>query len=86
MGVNLVSYATRRRLGMEAREAEDAINDFGRDPIGEGKEEQVCFLYHLCVIGDSFLMAMTRICLRYTIANSRLFWTINETMPLLQLK
>jgi hypothetical protein len=41
MGVNLVSYATRRRAGMEAREAEDAINDFGRDPIGEGKEEQI---------------------------------------------
>jgi len=40
MGVNLVSYATRRRAGMEAREAEDAVNDFGRDPIGEGKEER----------------------------------------------
>jgi hypothetical protein len=27
---------------MEAREAEDdAINAFGRDPIGEGKEEQI---------------------------------------------
>jgi hypothetical protein len=42
MGVNLVSYATRRRAGMEAREQEDAVNDYGRDPIGEGKEEQVC--------------------------------------------
>jgi hypothetical protein len=41
MGVNLVSYATRRRAGMEAREQEDAVNDYGRDPIGEGKEEQV---------------------------------------------
>lgn len=41
MGVNLISYATRRRAGMEAREAQDAINDFGRDPIGEGKEEQI---------------------------------------------
>jgi hypothetical protein len=41
MGVNLVSYATKRKAGMEAREAEDAINDFGRDPIGEGREEQV---------------------------------------------
>jgi hypothetical protein len=43
MGVNLISYATRRRSGMEAREAEDdAVNRaFGqRDPIGEGKEEQ----------------------------------------------
>jgi hypothetical protein len=41
LGVNLISYATRRRDGMEARAAEDAINDFGRDPVGEGKEEQV---------------------------------------------
>lgn len=41
LGVNLISYATRRKEGMEARAAEDAINDFGRDPIGEGKEEQV---------------------------------------------
>jgi hypothetical protein len=44
MGVNLVSYATRRRAGMEAREVADMVNDFGRDPIGEGKEEQVCFM------------------------------------------
>lgn len=41
LGVNLLSYATHRREGMEAREAADVINDFGRDPIGEGKEEQV---------------------------------------------
>lgn len=41
LGVHLVSYATRRREGMDAREAEDVVNDFGRDPIGEGKEEQV---------------------------------------------
>jgi hypothetical protein len=26
---------------MEARQAADVVNDFGRDPIGEGKEEQV---------------------------------------------
>ena len=43
IGVNLVSYATRRRAGMEAREEADKINDFGRDPIGEGKEEKVSF-------------------------------------------
>jgi len=42
VGVNLVSYAIRRRVGMEEREAADAVNDFGRNPIGEGKEEQVC--------------------------------------------
>lgn len=42
IGVNLLSYATRRRAGMEEREEADKVNDFGRDPIGEGKEEQVC--------------------------------------------
>ena len=26
----------------DAREVADVVNDFGRDPIGEGKEEQVC--------------------------------------------
>lgn len=63
MGVNLVSYASRRRAGMEDREAEDAINDFGRDPIGEGKEEQVClFLITIvCSVVDPIF--------RYTIEN-----------------
>lgn len=41
LGVRLLTYATRRRAGMEAREIADRANDFGRDPIGEGKEEQV---------------------------------------------
>ncbi|TBU29521.1 eukaryotic membrane protein family-domain-containing protein [Dichomitus squalens] len=40
LGVHLLTYATRRRAGMEAREEADRVNDFGRDPIGEGKEEQ----------------------------------------------
>ncbi|KIJ67699.1 hypothetical protein HYDPIDRAFT_83470 [Hydnomerulius pinastri MD-312] len=40
LGVNLISYASSRRAGMEARAAADAINDFGRDPIGEGREER----------------------------------------------
>lgn len=35
-----MSYATNRRSGMEARAAADAINDFGRDPIGEGSDER----------------------------------------------
>lgn len=47
IGVNLIGYATRRRSGMEARQAADVVNDFGRDPIGEGKEEQVRFIVHL---------------------------------------
>ncbi|KIL66316.1 hypothetical protein M378DRAFT_161198 [Amanita muscaria Koide BX008] len=40
VGVNLLSYATRRHAGMDARVAGDNVNDFGRNPIGEGKEEQ----------------------------------------------
>ncbi len=44
LGVNLISYATRRRAGMEARTAADIVNHFGRDPIGEGKDEQVSVL------------------------------------------
>lgn len=45
MGVYLVSYATRRRAGMEAREAADVVNDFGRDPIGEAPEERVSGIF-----------------------------------------
>jgi hypothetical protein len=45
LGVNLVSYAAQRRAGMEARAAADVVNDFGRNPIGEGKEEQVRFFF-----------------------------------------
>lgn len=41
MGVRLLGYATKRRAGMEHRKADDKINDFGRDPIGEGGEERV---------------------------------------------
>jgi hypothetical protein len=43
MGVNLISFATHRRADMERREAEDVVNDFGRNPIGESKDEQVSF-------------------------------------------
>ena len=41
MGVRLLSYATSRRAGMESRISADSVNDFGRDPIGEGKDERV---------------------------------------------
>ena len=37
----MLGYATKRRAGMEQRKADDKINDFGRDPIGEGDEERV---------------------------------------------
>jgi len=41
MGVRLLGYATKRRAGMEQRKVDDKVNDFGRDPIGEGGEERV---------------------------------------------
>jgi hypothetical protein len=50
LGINLLSYATRRRVGMEARERGDVVNDFGRDPIGEGKEEQVRLSFYICAL------------------------------------
>ncbi|KAG6828801.1 hypothetical protein H0H92_006681 [Tricholoma furcatifolium] len=40
IGVNLLSFASHRQLSMSARELADAVNDFGRDPIGEGKDER----------------------------------------------
>lgn len=55
MGMNLLSYANRRRAGMEARAAADVVNDFGRDPIGEGKEERVSSSDAPC--GDGVLTA-----------------------------
>lgn len=41
IGVYLLEYAKRRQMGMEVRKKQDVVNDFGRDPIGEGKEERV---------------------------------------------
>ena len=52
IGVNLISYATRRHAGVEEREKADVINDFGRDPIGEGKEEQVCRIASVAFMTD----------------------------------
>ncbi|CAE6495394.1 unnamed protein product [Rhizoctonia solani] len=41
LGVNLLVYATSRKKYMDARTKEDEdVNKFGRNPIGEGKEEQ----------------------------------------------
>ncbi|KAG8681043.1 hypothetical protein FRC08_015879 [Ceratobasidium sp. 394] len=42
LGVNLLAYAIGRKKGMDARiQADEDVNKFGRNPIGEGKEEQV---------------------------------------------
>ena len=37
IGVNLLNLLPR-----DARQVADVVNDFGRDPVGEGKDEQVC--------------------------------------------
>ena len=41
LGLSLLSYSALRQAGMDAREAEDAVNDFGRTAVGESKEEAV---------------------------------------------
>ena len=41
LGLSLLSFSALRRAGMETREAEDAVNDFGRAAVGESKEEKV---------------------------------------------
>ncbi|WVQ94316.1 hypothetical protein IAU59_001395 [Kwoniella sp. CBS 9459] len=39
LGLALLGFSAMRQEGMEAREAEDTVNDFGRAPVGESKEE-----------------------------------------------
>lgn len=78
IGVNLISYATRRRAGMEARKAEDAVNDYGRDPVGEGTEERVSGSVVLRYLHPDFAP------LRNTTANSKLFSITGGTMYLPQ--
>ena len=41
LGLGLLSYSAVRRGGMEEREREDRVNDFGRAAVGESKEETV---------------------------------------------
>jgi len=58
---------------MEEREAADAVNDFGRDPIGEGKEEQVLsallsFSFYIITPNAVFLQSSN------TTKNSRRCW------------
>jgi hypothetical protein len=77
MGVNLVSYATRRRAGMEAREAADVVNDFGRDPIGEGQEERVSHVLTLLPTN----LEHAHLTNRNTIGSSKTFWTTHVTTP-----
>lgn len=39
LGLSLLSFAALRQAGMEQREEEDRINDFGRPAVGESKDE-----------------------------------------------
>jgi hypothetical protein len=78
MGVYLVSYATRRRAGMEAREAEDVVNDFGRDPIGEGQEERVSHSFIFPLTDPQYLVCSTY---RNITGSSETFWTARGTTP-----
>lgn len=41
LGLLLLSYSAMRKVGMEAREKEDGVNDVGRAPVGQSKEESV---------------------------------------------
>jgi hypothetical protein len=41
LGLSLLSFSAIRQAGMDEREAEDVVNDFGRAPVGESKEETV---------------------------------------------
>ncbi|KAI0046067.1 DUF747-domain-containing protein [Auriscalpium vulgare] len=60
MGVALLGYATRRQSEMEAREAADVVNDFGRDPIGEGLEERQKYNRELKTLLDNVRDNATR--------------------------
>jgi len=41
LGINLITYATRRKVGMDARAAEDQVANNSSIPIGETKDERV---------------------------------------------
>jgi hypothetical protein len=50
IGLQLVVFAIRRQETTRARELEDAVNDYGRPPIGETQEEKVSQYLHSNVI------------------------------------
>jgi hypothetical protein len=41
LGINLITYATRRKIGMDERAAEDEATNNSSIPIGETKDERV---------------------------------------------
>ncbi len=63
---------------MEAREAEDVVNDYGRDPIGEGQEERVSYIFTFPFTDPQHALYSTY---RSTIESSKTFWTMRGTTP-----
>lgn len=41
LGLSLLGFSAMRQEGMDEREAEDSVNDYGRSAVGESKEETV---------------------------------------------
>ena len=60
LGLQLIGYAAARLAGADRREADDVVNDFGRDPIGEGDDERVGG--SLCLVD----FMLTRVCVSGT--------------------
>lgn len=48
LGLNLLAFAHARQYGMDRREQEDQVNDFGRKPIGDSQAEQVGVSFLIC--------------------------------------
>lgn len=44
LGLSLLGFSAMRQEGMDEREAEDSVNDYGRSAVGESKEETVRLL------------------------------------------
>ena len=63
---------------MEARQAADVVNDFGRDPIGEGKEEQVRITLYF--YGLLEVLKINNNTQSFITANSKRYWKVIEMM------
>lgn len=47
LGLSLLGFSAMRQEGMDKREAEDSVNDYGRSAVGESKEETVRLYFPL---------------------------------------
>ena len=46
LGLSLLGYSAKRQANMDETEKEDEVNDFGRAPVGESKEESASRASH----------------------------------------